>query len=160
VFSGGAVGALYGSGDVCPRGHVELAEDVAHVSFDRLLAEEEGACDLGIGAAVDYQPCHFELALGERLESLAVRLARPSAPGEPPAQLAQLVLGVVAIAARTAGAELAGGPLQLGDGALLLAGGRQRLPRQRAGARGIDPGTGLVRPRSRGKGPVGATLRR
>jgi hypothetical protein len=69
------------------------------------------------------------------------------------------VLGLLAIATCPARPQLAGGHLELGQGSILLAGGRQRPPRERARPRGVDPRAGSVALGSRGEGPFGASHR-
>ena len=59
-----AVGVLDRAGQLDARGHSDLAEDVAQVGLDRLLAEEQLGGDLGIRLAVDDEPRELELALG------------------------------------------------------------------------------------------------
>ena len=52
---------------------VELAEDVAHVRFDRFRAELQLRGDLAVGAAVDDELGDLEFSLGERVEAMAAR---------------------------------------------------------------------------------------
>src|SRR3954447_10722782 len=60
--STGAVGGLHRAGDVDPGVGVELAEHVANVGLDGLLAEKQLAGDLGVGLAIDDQLRDLELA--------------------------------------------------------------------------------------------------
>jgi hypothetical protein len=98
-----AIGALDRAGDIVARGDVELAEDAAQVAFDGLDAEEELGGDLGVGAAVDDEARDLGLALGERLDARAVERARPCAAADVAAQLAELLLGLLAVADRAEG---------------------------------------------------------
>jgi hypothetical protein len=55
----------------------------AHVALDGLHAEEQLGCDLGVGLAVDDEPGHLELALGQQTD--AIPLARAGRrPGSAP----------------------------------------------------------------------------
>src|SRR5262249_53148677 len=57
-----AVGALHGARELDARRDADLAEDVAQVRLDRLLAEEQLGGDLRIRLAVDDEPGELELA--------------------------------------------------------------------------------------------------
>src|SRR6185295_13821336 len=65
LSAGDLVFALDRSRNVDPRADVELAEDVADVRLDRLLAEEQLAGNLAVGLAIDDQPGDLKLALGQ-----------------------------------------------------------------------------------------------
>src|SRR5687768_7966513 len=47
-----------------PRGHAELAEDVADVAIDGLLAQAQLACDRAVRLAGCDEPEHLQLARG------------------------------------------------------------------------------------------------
>src|SRR4051794_18081974 len=98
-----AIRALDRAGDIVTRADVELAEDAAQVSLDGLDAEEEFVGDLEIRTAVDDETRDLGLALGERLDAGAVERARPCATVHVAAQLAELLLGLLAVADRAAG---------------------------------------------------------
>ena len=51
------VRSLNRAGESDPRWNVHLSKDVVKVSLDRLLAEEQFRCDLGVCLAIDDQPC-------------------------------------------------------------------------------------------------------
>ena len=55
--------------------------------------------DLGIGHAVDDEPCDLQFAFGQRLDAGCAGLARPCAPVDAVAELSQLSFGRVAVAA-------------------------------------------------------------
>src|SRR4051812_9338289 len=61
-----ALGGFDRASDVDPGVGVELAEHVADVRFDGLLAEKQLSGDLGIGLAVHDQIGDLELATGQR----------------------------------------------------------------------------------------------
>jgi hypothetical protein len=75
------------------RRHVELDEDVAEMSLDRLLAEHQGACDVGVAPAFGHheaargtgcrRPCTADprkLDEAEAVRSLPVEIAKTAAP--------------------------------------------------------------------------------
>ena len=115
-----------------------LAEDVAQVGLDRLLAEEQLRGDLGIRLAVDNEPCHLELAFGQRLDAGPVGLARPRATVDAMAKLSQLLFRFVPVAQRAARLERAGRALQLGGGTVTLAGFGEGAARERPRERRLD----------------------
>src|SRR5215212_2648649 len=47
------------------RRHVELDEDVAQMSLDRLLAQHQCTCDAGVAPPFGHQPQHLYLTLRE-----------------------------------------------------------------------------------------------
>src|SRR4051794_19401007 len=73
------LGAFHRASDVDPGAGVELAEHVADVRLDGLLAEKQLTGDLGVGLAVDDQLGDLQLATGQRAHATA-RVARPGAP--------------------------------------------------------------------------------
>src|SRR5436190_16019705 len=127
-----AVGAFDGARELHSGRDVDLAEDVAQVSLDRLLAEEQLRGDLGIRLAVDDEPCHLELACSQRLDTDPVGLARPRTTVDAMPELSQLAFRLVAVAQRPACLELAGCALQLRGGQVTLAGLGEGAARERA----------------------------
>ena len=69
------IGALDRAGQLDARGDVELAEDVAQMGLDGLLAEEQLGRDLGIRLRVEDETRHLELALAQGLEAGPIALA-------------------------------------------------------------------------------------
>ena len=145
---------LDGARHLGPRRHVELAEQVAHVALHGLEAHEELAGDLAVGAPVDQQPGHLELALAQRLEPGRVRAAAAGGALDVAAQLAQLAFGGVAVAHGPAGLEVGRCPLELLGGALLFARLRERLARQPPALCRLDHRADLIRGRRRLQGPL------
>ena len=82
-----AVGVLDGTCQLDACRDADLAEDVAQVRLDRLLAEEQLGGDLGIGFAVDDEPRDLELACGQRFEPVASVLPGARAPVDAVAEL-------------------------------------------------------------------------
>ena len=78
------------------------------------------------------------LALGQRRNTDGAAPARPGAPVYAPAEEPQLVVGRVAVAARTAVVERRGGALELLDGLVSPAGLRQGAAGEQARERGLD----------------------
>src|SRR4051794_26058984 len=105
-----------------PRGDLELAEQVAHVRFDGLDAEEQLGGDLGVCVAADDEARHFQLALRERFETAAVCDPGPRAPMDVMTLFSQLALRLVAIARRAGGVEVGDRALELARGAGVVAG--------------------------------------
>ena len=58
----GSLGAFDGAGEGDARRDVQLFEDMAQVSLDRLLAQEQLGGDLGVRATVDDEPRDLQLA--------------------------------------------------------------------------------------------------
>ena len=75
---------------------------------------------------------------------VASGLARPCAPVDAAAELPQLSLGLVAVAQSAARVEVAGRVLELGDGAIALAGRGECAPCERPRQRGLDRRADLV----------------
>src|SRR4051794_19227917 len=67
-----SISPIHRARNLDPRGDVELAEQVAHVRFDGLDAEEQLGGDLGVGVATGDEARHVQLALRERLDTAAV----------------------------------------------------------------------------------------
>src|SRR3954463_11671582 len=149
-----AIRALDRAGDIVARGDVELAEDAAQVGLDGLHAEEELGGDLGIGAAVDDETRDLALAFGELLDAGAVERPRPCAAVHVAAQLAELLLGLLAVADRAARIELPDGALELAHRALALVRPAERATGQGAGSGGVDAGADFLGARGRGGGPM------
>src|SRR5262249_47296394 len=89
-----AHGAFYSPCELDTRGDIELAEDVAQVGLDRLVAEEELRGDLGVGSPVDDQLGHLELTGRQGLDPFPVALAGAGPPVHSAAELAELALGL------------------------------------------------------------------
>src|SRR4051794_10955253 len=123
-----SISPIDGPRHLYPRGDVELAEQVAHVGFDGLDAEEQLGGDLGVGLAVDDEPCHLELALRERLEAAAIRHAGSRAAMDVVALLSQLAFRGVAVARRAAVVERGGRACERGRSPGDVAGLRERAP--------------------------------
>src|SRR5688572_22135103 len=100
------IGALDGAGQLDARGDVELPEDVAQMSLDGLLAEEQLGRDLGIRLRVEYKTRHLELALAQGLEAGPIAFARAGTTMDAMPKLPKLALRVVAVTQGTAGIEL------------------------------------------------------
>ena len=98
--------------------------------LDRLLAEEQLGRDLRIGLAVGDEPCELELTLGQRFEPSPVGTSWPRAAVDAIAELAQLAFRLIPVAERSTFLEVAGRALQLGRGAVTLAGLGEREARQ------------------------------
>ena len=96
------------SRDVDARAGVELAEHVADVRLDGLLAEEQLVGDLGVGLAIDDQSGDLKLATGEGCDAGLAEVARSGASVDVLAELAQFAFGRVSIADRAAAVELGG----------------------------------------------------
>src|SRR5215831_9486310 len=96
------------------------------MSLDCLLAEEQLRGDLGVGLAVDDEPCHLQFAFGQGLDAECTGFSWPGAPVDAMAKLSQLPFRLVAIAPRAAGVQLCGVELKGRHGALGLAGSDER----------------------------------
>src|SRR3954469_10681849 len=153
-----AIRALDRAGDIMARGDVELAEDAAQVGLDGLDAEEERGGDLEVRAAVDDEARDLALALGELLNAVAVERPRPCAAVHVLAQLAELLLGLLAIADRAARIELPHGALEFAHRARAFVRPAERSTGERAGARGVHAGADLFGPGGGGERPLGGDL--
>src|SRR5215208_1697274 len=89
--------------DLHARGHVELAEDVAQVGFDRLDGKEQLVGDLLVRLAVRDQLGNLALATREGVDAAALALAARRGSRGPRAQTAQLTPGLGMEAERTSG---------------------------------------------------------
>src|SRR5256885_7860348 len=89
-----AFGAFDGARELDSGRDVDLAKDVAQVSLDRLLAEEQLGGDLGIRLPVDDEARDLQLARGQGVDPGGARLAGLGSVMDAPAQLAQLALGL------------------------------------------------------------------
>jgi hypothetical protein len=126
------------------RGDLELGEDVAHVSFDRLLGEEELRGDLAVAASQGDQLCDLALATAQAAELTGAAGAALTGRRAPP-QPAQLTGGLVPEAVGAAGGELGLGPRQGVDRRLVVARSRERLSGERARPGGLEIGSNGVR---------------
>ena len=84
-------------------------------------------------------------ALGQRRNTDGAAPARSGAPVYAPAEAPQLVVGRVAVPARTAVVERRGGALELCDGFVAPAGLRQGAAGEQARERGLDRRADVVR---------------
>jgi hypothetical protein len=89
-----ASGALDDARKVHSGRDVDFAEDVAQVSLDRLLAEEQLGCDLGVRLPVDDQARDLQLTRGQSFEPARAGLAAWCSVVDAVAELAQLALGL------------------------------------------------------------------
>src|SRR5207244_13437173 len=94
--------------------------------------------NLGIRLAVYDEPCHLELAFGQRLDAGPVGHARPRATVDAMSKLSQLVFRLVPIAQRAARLEFGGRALQLGGGTVTVAGFGEGAARERPRERCLD----------------------
>src|SRR3954469_17342678 len=101
---------------------VDLAKDVAQVSLDRLLAEEQLGGDLGIRLPVDDEARDLQLARGQGVDPGGAGLAGLGSVMDAPAQLAQLALGLVTPAQSSARLQRRRRVEQLRNGSITLAG--------------------------------------
>ena len=127
------------------------------MGLDRLLAEEELRGDLGIRLPVDNEPCHLELAFGQRLDAGPVGPARPRATVDAMAKLSQLAFRLVPVAHGAARLECAGRALQLGGGTITLAGLGEGAARERPRERCLDRRSRLVGGSRRRERPLGCS---
>ena len=104
--TGEVIFALDGSRNVGPGTHIELAEHVADVRLDRLLAEEQLAGDLTVRLAVNDQPGDLELALRQGRDSGLVGVAGSGAPVDVLAESPKFSLCGVAVATGATAFEL------------------------------------------------------
>ena len=121
-----------------------------------LRLRNSSAGDLGVGPAVDHEPCDLQLALGQRLD--APRRPRcPAACGGAGAraELAQLALGLVPARTRAAGVEVGRPRARSSAAARSLLAGLRRAPGPRACAPAHPrPGPQRRRPRRRRRAPA------
>src|SRR5215467_13603172 len=92
-------------------GDADLAEDVAEVGLDGLLAEEELGRDLGVRLAVDDEARQLELALGQRRDA-AWRRPDGTAAIDRAAELSQLTFHLGLPSRRPEAGERRGGTLE------------------------------------------------
>src|SRR4051795_8062354 len=95
---------------------VDLAKDVAQVSLDRLLAEEQLGGDLGIRLPVDDEARDLQLARGQGVDPVRAGFAASGSVMDAVAELAQLALGLVAPTQCAARLECRRRVLQLRNG--------------------------------------------
>ena len=126
------------------RRDADLAEDVAQMRLDGLLAEEQFRCDLKVVFAVEDEPCHLELALGQRVDARPVTRACARAPMGAVAELPELSLGTVAVPERAARIECRRSAPKLLHGLAALTGVGERSARKRARERALDGRSGVV----------------
>src|SRR3954466_12016296 len=88
-------GAFDGARKVHSGRDVDLAKDVAQVSLDRLLAEEQLGGDLGIRLPVDDEARDLQLARGQGVDPRGAGLAGLGWVMDAPPHLAQLALALV-----------------------------------------------------------------
>src|SRR5690348_588355 len=89
-----ACGALHGARELHSGGDVDFAEDVAQMSLDRLLAEKQLGCDLGVRLPVDDQARDLQFTGGQRFEPDRASFAAWGPPVDAVAEPAQLALGL------------------------------------------------------------------
>src|SRR5262249_9405421 len=128
----GVLGALDRARELDACRDADLAEAVAQMGLDRLLAQEQLGRDLGVRLALDDEAGHLELALGERLDARPVPPAGAGAPMRTVAELPKLPLGLVAVAQRAAGVQRRCRALELRHGTGFLAGLGERPAGERA----------------------------
>jgi hypothetical protein len=122
----GALRTLDGPSELNPRRDADLAEDIAQVRLDGLPAEEQLGGDFRIGLSVGDESCELKLTLGQRFKPTPVRAAWARAPVDAIAEPAQPAFRLIPVAERSAFLEVAGCALQLGPGAVTVAGLSER----------------------------------
>src|SRR4051812_38970831 len=147
--------AFDGPCEVHARGDVGFPEDVAQVRLDRLLAEEQLRCDLGVRLSVDDQARDLQLTRGQSFEPGRAVFARCCPAVDAVAELAQLALGLCTPAQSAARFECCCRVLQLRNSSLTLAALRQCAPGQCAREGCLDRRSDLLSPRRRQERPFG-----
>src|ERR1700727_178345 len=140
------------AGDIRTRVDTELDAHARQVALDRLLAQVEVGGDFAVGLTRRDQFGHLALAPRQRRELVsaagAAHPACPAAPGapDPPADASKLAHR---LSLKPTSAELGErllGAAQLGPGSLAIAGCAERLAGDQPGPRGVDRGSGSVKP--------------
>ena len=72
-----------------------------HVTFDRLLAEEQLGGDLWVGSASDDEVRDLKLTFGQQLDADSVALSGPRTPMDVLSEFSKLLLRLVSVAKRT-----------------------------------------------------------
>src|SRR4051794_21441664 len=133
--SAGRIGEVAGLGQLdqlCPRGDVELPEDVAQVVVDRPRAEEELRGDLPVRRALAHEPGDLELLRSELVDRAGMAL-----PCRLPAR-AELAASPLCPRSGAKAFERLGGSARVGAPFQPARGATERLAVEQLGPRALD----------------------